>query len=359
MIDAETLSPIRGAEIMLGGNYLEERLGIQDDLSTPRAQQREFQVSARTASDGVAVFALSWQKEYPWSWNRPRDPDGHGGWTSARSWTRPVDDVEKIEGAVIRHPDYVGNTLMMAWDRKMVEFGQNKESEVQNTEVVDRFESFWQGMMSNPAARFCVLKLGENFPDYGKIQCRRPEFFERIRQKDYGVVFTEPANMTGLDRTPQSFAGPYMVVLLQCPLQRSRQVVETKRTDAMRNPPTERRLGSENETARERPRSEVSKKEPGQQQTVSEPNMQTVTSDLARKHKLFLGTTGVFLNRPMGGLPAGIVISEIQHRVIQSETDFYRKIGEHEKDGSVAVGIWVRNSEGRWERSQAVFIINK
>ncbi|MCH7991077.1 MAG: MBL fold metallo-hydrolase, partial [Gemmatimonadetes bacterium] len=55
VLDSRTLLPVAGAIVRLKGAYAEERLGRLADLSTPRIQRREYQLTAQTGRDGVVV----------------------------------------------------------------------------------------------------------------------------------------------------------------------------------------------------------------------------------------------------------------------------------------------------------------
>ena len=72
VVDSRTGNPIRNARIELSGQWDQERLGRQE-FGIPAIQEKTFTLKARTNPNGVAVFGLSWQKEVPWSLNRPKD----------------------------------------------------------------------------------------------------------------------------------------------------------------------------------------------------------------------------------------------------------------------------------------------
>jgi hypothetical protein len=54
----------------------------------------------------------------------------------------------------------------------------------------------------------------------------------------------------------------------------------------------------------------------------------------------------------MGGLPAGIVVESVQHRLIESEDQLRQAL---KGQGEVLVGIWQRNAQGKWERANRMF----
>lgn len=214
VIDSDTLLPVEGAFIDLGGTYTEETMGRLQDLSTPGTQTKEFVLSARAGRDGVAVFSLSWQKKYPWTQDRPKVYDKHNpeSYTYAETWTRVLDDIEKVNCVSVRHPSYLGRRVKLSFSH-LVDFGQNSRSELQEPEVFDRFEKAWRAQISNPAVTFCVLKLGSQFSEHGDKTSNRREFFDRVREKDFGIVYDKPTNLTSLARN--THAGPYFVYLVQ------------------------------------------------------------------------------------------------------------------------------------------------
>lgn len=65
-----------------------------------------------------------------------------------------------------------------------LQFGQDENSEHQNEEILDRFDSAWKMKRDKPNVRLCIISLGENFPDFRNSASTRPEFFEAIRLKE-------------------------------------------------------------------------------------------------------------------------------------------------------------------------------
>jgi hypothetical protein len=112
IVDAETGLSLPNVSVMLKGWYVEEQIGpFHWPVVEPKEpQQREFEMVARTGPDGVVVFALGWRKRYPWDLGRPEPKVNERGVVTYRdvhsSWTRPVDDVEKVRQIEIRHPQY-------------------------------------------------------------------------------------------------------------------------------------------------------------------------------------------------------------------------------------------------------------
>jgi len=219
IMDAETGIAVSGAKIQLKGNWLEERIGTSgDEVGIPyEPQEREFEMSATSGPNGVVVFALSWEKEYPWQFGRPEPKIDKGGnvvfYDVHTSWKRAVDDIEKIHEIEILHPDY--KFVRVPFDfSHLTEFGQDKRSESQEPYLFEEFENAWHQEMKKQNVKFCVLNLGKSFNDFGNKHCTRPEFFEKVRQKDFGTVYRQPSNWFSVGEYPQSECGPYFVYLL-------------------------------------------------------------------------------------------------------------------------------------------------
>lgn len=230
VLDFETDLPIPGVEVALRGEWVQERIGTSaDEVGSPYApQEREFRLTAETPQDGVVVFALGWVKEYPWFFGRPKPKvDNRGNvtfWDVHTSWTRAVDDIEKVQFLETHHTRYLHERMQFSFSH-LLEFGQNRRREGQTQAVIDSFDRAWQQEMRRPEIRFCVLDLGTDFTGFQNKQSTRGEFFEKMRRKDYGTVYTSPQNWFSAGEQPQSECGPYFIYEIQIPLQpRSRQL---------------------------------------------------------------------------------------------------------------------------------------
>jgi hypothetical protein len=86
VIDKETREPIPNAKISFEGEYwIAPRTSMHPE-GEREAQEMEYKVTCQTDSDGIAVGAFGWQKEYPWSLG--------------------VDEVEKAQRIEVRHSRY-------------------------------------------------------------------------------------------------------------------------------------------------------------------------------------------------------------------------------------------------------------
>jgi len=411
IVDSRTRNPIPNVQVRLKGTYVEERIGAlaedalgleQLDSSTPPRQNREFELSARTATDGVAVFALRWLKEYPWSLERPHVPaqPGTGGGTrGARSWFPPVDDIEKVQALEIRHPDYRGIDLSLDFDH-LLKFGQKHHSELQSPEVFEQFERAWRGEIGRPGVVFFVLEPGDQFPDFGNKWSTRPEFFQSIRRQSFGRVYEEQQNLTAL--RPHLHAGPYFAYLLEIELEPARdEIVIIPRDDsAERRAAEERRRVEEERQARERERARSEAEERARRKAEEERRaaeerkrreeearqraererlererrereerlraeanrnvigvaVETVTSSRRQELGLPLGVSGVVVEYAKSGSPAASaglrtddVIESIDYRAVDGKSAFESSIKYRNKGDQFPIGIW-RTRAGRRER---------
>jgi hypothetical protein len=82
--------------------------------------------------------------------------------------------------------------------------------------------------MRQDGVKFCILDLGSRFPEFQKTDSTRPEFFETIRRKNFGQVFSEPQNFFSFGDYPQSQCGPYFVYVLEVELERAMPQVEIR-----------------------------------------------------------------------------------------------------------------------------------
>jgi len=230
--DSDSDIPVQNVQITLQGYYMEERVGRSgDDVAIPyEPQEKEFKLRAATNEDGVAVFSLGWQKEYPWrsyfGGHAPREYRNDGGYSIKDSWIRAVDDIEKIQQIEIRHPKYHYKKIPFNF-RHLLEFGQDKNRQLQRPELFDKFDQAWIKEIKHKDVKFCVLNLGTEFRDFQNNKCKRPEFFEKIRTEEWGSAYQRPYNWFSKGDPPQSECGPYFVYLFdEIPIEKWTQEIE-------------------------------------------------------------------------------------------------------------------------------------
>lgn len=410
VMDSETGIAVSGAKVQLKGGWLEERIGTAgDEVGIPyEPQDREFEMTASSARDGVAVFALSWEKEYPWRFGRPEPKvDKRGNVTFYdvhTSWKRAVDDIEKIREIEIRHPDY--KYVRVPFDfSQLTEFGQNKRSESQEPRLFEEFESAWHREMRKPGVKFYVLDLGKDFGDFGNKQSRRPEFFEKIREKDFGTVYREPSNWFSVGEHPQSECGPYFVYLLQVDLERRSGQIDVNiqpsqgrsRVNREDNRDSridrEDRIGDSRDRARDREESarrveaeqeqrqrqeEAARKAREEEERRNEEKEheerqmawrsmaenhplgiagETLSSSRRKEMGLFIGVSGVVIEYIKPGSAAdnanlrpGMVIESVTHRVVSNTSDLDAKLEGKKSGDQFLIGVW-RKKGSTWERA--------
>lgn len=212
IVDADTQIPVKDATVRLHGKYWEEWVGREfpaDELGAPlEPQEREFELRATTQEDGVIVFALGWHKEWPWQsyfgmpGSTPRDSQ----------WIGAVDDIEKVQRIEIRHPRYHYREIPLNF-RHLTEFGQRKWSDMQDPALFRQFEEAWTNEIKRRDVRFFILDLPEEFPDFRNEKSKRSEFFEKVRNEDWGTIYRDLNSVIGWNWPPTK-CGPYFAYVL-------------------------------------------------------------------------------------------------------------------------------------------------
>jgi hypothetical protein len=383
VVDAETRLPVRGANVRVTGTYSEERVGMSgDDVGIPREpQEREFRLSATTGKDGVTVFALGWQKEYPWrsyfGEHPPRDykKGKSGSYTSKRSWIRAVDDIEKAQKTEIRHPRYQYAETRLGFAR-FLDVGQQKKSSTQRPAIFDKFEKAWHAEIKRDNVKFYVLDLGKKFPDFGNKKSKRIEFFDKIRSEDYGKLYTKPQNWFSKGDHPQSLCGPYFVYLFEIRLKRRSGQIDVNvrggqsaRRQARKDQEIESGSHATKPAAdKEQPRTagtqltEVQRKRRQQLrekagQSPLRMAVRTMTSAFRKKMGLYPGTKGVIVEyiqpdspAAKAGLHPGIVIESIDHRTVSNESDLAKRLNTKKPGDQILIGFWMKGQKSKWTR---------
>ena len=396
IVDAETRIPVREARVSLKGKYVEEKVGRSGgEVGIPReAQEREFELKTVAGKDGVVVFALGWRKEYPWrsyfGSHPPREYTGKGGSYRVRdSWTKAVDDIEKVRRIEIRHPRYrfAGRAFNF---NHLTSFGE-EGSNSQQPNVFKAFERAWHSEIKRREPRFCVLDLGKGFTDFQNTRSKKLEFFKKIRSKDYGTVYRAPRNWFSKGEHPQSLCGPYFVYTIEIRLeQRGGQIDVRVRTNTPPNRPDERNEGARvTEPRARRERKEEDRVEkadepeiPSEDKTAKQPPqakpqpegvtealtakakaskigvaVTTLTRDLRKEKGLYVGVKGALVEfvasgspAEKGGLKAGMVIYAINHRVVNTAEEFRKKMAGKRKGDEFGMDVWRKTSDSKWER---------
>ncbi len=104
---------------------------------------------------------------------------------------------------------------------RFLEVGQEKNQSYQDPAVFKRYEEAWHSECSRNEVRFCgpgILVRTSRITKTNSLE--RPEFFDRIRQKEWGTIYLAPVNRLDRGEAPQSLCGPYFIYLVPIQLQR-------------------------------------------------------------------------------------------------------------------------------------------
>lgn len=399
--DESSDDPVVGASVVLFGEYLEERIGTAgQEIGIPyEPQRREFKISAQTDRSGIAVFALSWSKEYPWTRSNPSpETDGKGNVTYSdihTSWIAPIDDIEKIQEIQVRHSHYSSLRLPFNFDH-ILKVGQEPRQSSQQAKVLNAFDDAWHKELNRTDARFCVLDLGSRFEDYQNRHVSRKEFFERVRDKHFGNVFTSPKNWFSTGDSPQSLCGPYLVYLVN--IQMQRDVTQVELVDSAERDTSEprysqplsvdnlyhrshvpdrnavasdRRAPAPLQTSRRTPPSKLSvrnekQSEPSHQEAVIIRNktsatdqiglaVETLTPGLCLQLGLYPGIQGVVIIQVASGssassanLDTGMVIESIDQKSVHNDKEYHSILESHNSPDEFNLYVWEKRD--KWER---------
>ncbi|MCP4614326.1 MAG: hypothetical protein GY845_37040 [Planctomycetes bacterium] len=209
VIDKETREPIPNAKISFEGEYwIAPRTSMHPE-GEREAQEMEYKITCQTDSDGIAVGAFGWQKEYPWSLG--------------------VDEVEKAQRIEVRHSQYKYIERRTPF-YEFLNMGQKKtksyptsEDTYQQTHIIEKFERAWPFECAKRDVKFFVLDLGTSYKGFDNKKSVKPEFFDKIRDRKWSVVFEKPQNMMKWGMGDgRSWCGPYFVYLIEIQMERTR-----------------------------------------------------------------------------------------------------------------------------------------
>ncbi len=198
-VDAETRLPITGVRVSVKGTYIIEARTNSEAGGQAPAQEQEYELRLRTNQAGVCIIALGWNKEHPWD--------------------QGIDEIEKAQKIECSHQEYNYAEMETPFGR-FLEVGQDKNSRLQEPQVLERFEKAWATETLRNNVKHCVLDLGTTFVDFGNRLSKRPEFFERVEKKEWGTLYKGPKNWFSRGGQPQSLCGSYFVYLVQVPMRR-------------------------------------------------------------------------------------------------------------------------------------------
>jgi formylglycine-generating enzyme required for sulfatase activity len=209
LLDKETHLPIRDVNVSLKGESGEalvnqsisdaNSFSVQDVFVGPEKkelQEGEFRLDAISDSKGIVVFSLNWQKKYPWD-SKVDDVQ-----------IIYSDDIDKVERLKIKHPRYKYIEVPVDF-KNLVDMKQYEDTSQYNYNKVRKFKALWQNELKRENVKLFVLNLNEDFPDFNNTSSKREEFFEKVRDKDYGAVILDVNNLPNTEGKAK--CGPYFV----------------------------------------------------------------------------------------------------------------------------------------------------
>jgi hypothetical protein len=170
--DSNTRLPIKNAHVKFRGNFTLEGRSSRHSKGEQRSQEQEFELSVRTSTDGIAISALDWRKEYPW---KPG-----------------VDGIEKVQWIEVIHKRY----RFVEQEAPFFEFLSVEEGRF------EEFKNAWGGECSKRDVMFCTPRFN-NFS--------QSKLFEKIHRKDWGIIYKEPINRMQWKDKNQQLYGPYLI----------------------------------------------------------------------------------------------------------------------------------------------------
>lgn len=257
-----------------------------------------------------------------------------------------VDDIEKAQRLLVRRSGYAYAELALG----LLQLKRDRDA--------------WKTIVSEtPRAKFFTLRTNEEWRPGSKTSTN-PLFFQKVRDEDYYRVFTADA-FANRELDIPSFherltIGPFIVLPIRIELRPS---VSEMRVE--RNEERFRREPRSFAPERREPFQEPSRYQRTQERPfVIEPPMRRqpevpsrADSGSTAQAGLPLGVHGFALNSVWAGLPAGIVIESVDHRVVTSEAEFRSRTASRRPGDQVLIGFWRRTSGGRWERESRIVTV--
>ncbi|RKY11418.1 MAG: hypothetical protein DRP65_04320 [Planctomycetota bacterium] len=194
ILDSETRLPLENVQVLFKGTYMTEERTSRHPDGEQKAQEQEFELATRTGKDGIAIAALGWQKEYPWRYG--------------------TDEIEKVQSIEVVRRGYhfvEQNTPF----KSFLDIGQNKGSDSQEPRFFKMFEETWANECSKSNVKFCTPRFSKNFSDLDNKNSIHPEFFKKIRNKEWGIVYKGPINRTQWEDKNQRLCGPYLIYTIR------------------------------------------------------------------------------------------------------------------------------------------------
>ncbi len=199
VLDSETRLPIENATVSLKGVYMIEGRTSRHPEGEQRAQEKEYELIAHTNKEGIAIAALTWGKEYPWQ--------------------NGIDEIEKVQLIEIVRSGYhfIENDIPF---KRFLEIGQNKNSTSQEPKYFDLFEKAWAKECARKDVKFCTPRFDKDFKDFKNKKSKLPDLFEKILNKEWGIIYEAPINLMKWEDQDKVLCGPYLIYNIKIYMER-------------------------------------------------------------------------------------------------------------------------------------------
>jgi len=347
VLDSETRLPIANAQVSFKGVYMTEERTSRHPEGEQRTQEEEYELITSTDKDGIVVAALSWKKEYPWRYG--------------------TDEIEKVQLIEIVRRGYRFAEQDVPFKR-FLDIGQNKDSDSQEPKFFDMFEKAWAKECALKDVKLCTPRFNKDFPDFKNKKSKHPALFEKILNKEWGIVYKGPINRMQWEDQDKILCGPYLIYTIKVYMDRtedsdqrrdSRQRSDNGQKKNLDRIPDSLLMDNTHKATASSP--EISKKTP---QGSAEDCLETVTESLVREMGLPLGTKGVAVKRVIAnsiaakaGIRPNMVIESIDSRIILDVEMLTSKITNKTDDDQVLISIWQQGPE-KWERANMIVYVS-
>ena len=191
--------PIEDARVSFKGVFLTEERTSRHPEGEQKAQEEEFELIARSDKGGIVIAALGWKKEYPWRYG--------------------TDEIEKVQLIQIVRRGYRFVEQDVPFKR-FLDVGQNKGSNSQEPKFFEKFEKTWAKECARKDVKLCTPRLNKDFPDFKNKKSNHPALFEKIRNKEWGIIYKKPINLMKWEDQDKSLCGPYLIYTIQIHMDR-------------------------------------------------------------------------------------------------------------------------------------------
>jgi hypothetical protein len=193
VFDSDSKMRIKNAEVSLEGNYYEITKTYNDEIKT----EKEFKLVAYSNEEGIAVFALRWNKPY-----------------AHYRIDEELDDFEKVQRITVKSSGYnyfeqkfilgLAKNFNQGLDKSSI---WNKWYEAYGGKGWDDWKKEVSTMVN--ARYFQLSTVGSDFNDYNNENCIHPIVFEKVKNKKFDF---EWPNMSNMLNNPPNNVGPFIMI---------------------------------------------------------------------------------------------------------------------------------------------------